>query len=68
MCKKSIGHKKLISQCLSLLPSEDFSDPLLNYGNDKLSAEALMKIFVAAHLGKWETYKDIEEKLRLIKS
>lgn len=67
MCKKSIGHKRLISQCLSQLPSEDYSDPLLNYENDKLTVEALMKIFVAAQLGKWETYKDIEEKIEAYK-
>lgn len=64
MHKKSIGHKKLISQCLSLLPTEEFADPLLNYGNDKLNVDALMKIFVAAHLDKWESYIDMEEKLR----
>ena len=64
MNKKSIGHKKLISQCLSLLPTEEFSCPLLNYRNDKLNVDALMKIFVAAHLDKWESYVDIEEKLR----
>lgn len=67
MCKQSIGHKKLISQCLSLLPDEVYSDPLLNYGNDKLSIDALMKIFVAAQLGKWNNYKDIEEKIGAFK-
>lgn len=67
MCKKSIGHKKLISQCLSLLPDEMYSDPLLNYGNDKLSIDALMKIFVAAQLGEWKNYKDIEEKIGAFK-
>lgn len=64
MNKKSIGHKKLISQCLSKLPTEEFSCPLLNYENDKLNVDALMKIFVAAHLDNWGSYVDIEEKLR----
>jgi len=61
---KSIGHKQLISQCLSVLPTETFSSPLLNYEYDKLSVDALMKIFVAAQLDKWESYEDMEEKLR----
>ena len=43
---------------------EEFASPLLNYGKDKLSMDALMKIFVAAHLGKWESYAEIEEKIR----
>lgn len=64
MLSKSIGHKQLISQCLSVLPTEKFSCPLLNYGYDKLSIDALMKIFVAAQLDKWESYEEMEEKLR----
>jgi hypothetical protein len=64
MRKQSIGHKRLISQCLSKLPTEVFACPLLNYGNDKLNEDALMKIFVAAHLGKWENYKEIERNIR----
>lgn len=63
MCK-IIGHKKVINQCLSLLPTEKFSCPVLNYGYDKLSVDSLMKIFVAAQIGKWESYEDIEEKIR----
>jgi len=61
---KSIGHKQLISQSLSVLPTEKFSSPLLNYEYDKLSVDALMKIFVAAQLDHWESYEDMEEKLR----
>lgn len=64
MSKQSIGHKRLISQCLSKLPTEVFACPLLNYENDKLNEDALMKIFVAAHLGKWETYNEIETNIR----
>lgn len=63
MSNKSIGHKQLISQCLSALPTEVFSSPLLNYEYDKLSVDALMKIFVAAQLDKWESYEEMEEKL-----
>ncbi|WP_371069882.1 IS4 family transposase [Sediminibacillus sp. JSM 1682029] len=60
----SIGHKQLISQCLSMLPTENFSDPLVNYEYNKLSVDALMKVFVAAQLDKWESYADMEEKLQ----
>ncbi|MEC5422971.1 hypothetical protein QGM71_05595 [Virgibacillus sp. C22-A2] len=59
MPTKSIGHKQLISKCLSVLPTEAISSPLLNYEYDKLSVDALMKIFVAAQLDKWESYEDI---------
>lgn len=61
---KSIGHKKVISQCLSMLPSEEFSCPLFNYGKEKLSTEALMKIFVVAQFNRWESYKEIETRLK----
>ena len=64
MSKKSIGHKKVICQCLSLLPTDEFACPLLNYNYDKLSVDSLLKIFVAAQIGKWESYADIEEKIR----
>lgn len=49
---------------MSILPTETFSSPLLNYEYDKLSVDALMKIFVAAQLDKWESYEDMEERLR----
>ncbi|WP_093056318.1 IS4 family transposase [Salipaludibacillus aurantiacus] len=57
---KSIGHKALISQCLDLLPSKVYGCPLVNYGNDKLSAEALMKVFIAANLDNWQSYQHME--------
>ncbi|MDT8863104.1 IS4 family transposase [Alkalihalobacillus sp. MEB130] len=60
---KSIVNVMLIRQCLSLLPLEKFACPLMNYGK-KLGADALIKIFVSAQLGKWESYEDMEEKLR----
>src|SRR5690625_5396036 len=61
---KSIGHKQLIIQCLSVLPTDLFSYLLLNYGYDKLSVDALMKVFVAAQLDNWQSYEEMEEKLR----
>src|SRR5690625_290059 len=64
MRNKSIGHKQLISQCLSVLPTDSFSCPLLNYGYDKLSVDALLKVFVAAQLDDWQSYEEMEEKLR----
>ena len=57
---KIIGHKKLISQCLDLLPTEIYACPLLNYSNDKLSVEALMKTFIAANLDNWQSYEHME--------
>jgi hypothetical protein len=53
----------LMCQCLSLLPTEDFDCPLIDYGK-KLSTKALLKIFVAAQLDRWSSYSHIEEKLR----
>ncbi len=53
----------LLCQCLSLLPTEEFDCPLIDYGK-KLSTKALMKIFAAAQLDQWSSYSHIEEKLR----
>jgi IS4 transposase len=58
-----INENTVIRQCLSLLPTEKLSCPLLNYDMKKLSTEALIKIFVAAQLDKWESYSSIEVKL-----
>ncbi|WP_066248410.1 IS4 family transposase [Neobacillus drentensis] len=63
MNNKSIGQEMLLCQCLSLLPTEEFDCPLIDYGK-KLSTKALMKIFVAAQLDQWSSYSHIEEKLR----
>jgi hypothetical protein len=60
---KSIGQEMLICQCLSLLPTEDFDCPLIDYGR-KLTTKALLKIFVAAQLDQWSSYGHMEEKLR----
>lgn len=64
MTKKSIGHKNVISQCLSILPTDDFACPLLNYDFDKLKVDSLFKIFITAQLANCESYSDIEEKIR----
>ena len=63
MSNKSIGREKLICQCLSLLPIEDFDCPLIDYGKYKLSTKSLLKIFVAAQLDQWSSYAHMEEKL-----
>jgi hypothetical protein len=64
MNNKSIGRELLICQCLSLLPTEDFDCPLIDYGKYKLSTKSLMKIFVSAQLDQWSSYEHMEEKLR----
>ena len=64
MDNNSIRQEKVMSQCLSHLPLEDFRSPLLDYGLKKLSTESLLKTFVAAQLGRWESYSDMEEKIR----
>ncbi|MBY0124576.1 IS4 family transposase [Bacillus sp. S/N-304-OC-R1] len=64
MNNKSIGREMLICQCLSLLPTEDFDCPLIDYDNYKLSTKSLLKIFVAAQLDQWSSYSHMEEKLR----
>jgi hypothetical protein len=53
-----------ICQCLSLLPTEDFDCPLLDYGKYKLTTKSLLKIFVSAQLDEWSSYAHMEEKLR----
>ncbi|MDQ0231831.1 IS4 family transposase [Metabacillus malikii] len=64
MNSKIIGREMLICQCLSLLPTEDFDCPLLDYGNYKLTTKSLLKIFVSAQLDQWSSYAHMEEKLR----
>ncbi|MFC7064245.1 IS4 family transposase, partial [Halobacillus seohaensis] len=60
---KSIGQRMLLCQCLSLLPTEDFECPLLDYGK-KLKTKSLLKIFVTAQLDQWTSYEHMEERLR----
>ncbi|EIJ80174.1 transposase, IS4 family protein [Bacillus methanolicus PB1] len=64
MSNVNIAQPSVVRQCFSLLSTEKLSCPLLNYDQKKLRADALVKIFVAAQLGNWSSYTDIEEKLR----
>jgi len=59
-----LNQNTVIRQCLSLLPTEYLACPLLNYDMKKLSTEGLVKIFVAAQLGKWESYPEFEVNMR----
>lgn len=59
-----LAHKTVISQCLSLLPTEDLACPLLNYDMKKLSVEQLIKLFITAQLDHWESYPEFEIKMR----
>ncbi|MDZ5474689.1 IS4/IS5 family transposase, partial [Bacillus sp. 31A1R] len=59
-----LAHKTVISQCLSLLPTEDLACPLLNYDMKKLSVEQLVKLFITAQLDHWESYPEFEIKMR----
>ncbi|MFD1781760.1 IS4 family transposase [Fredinandcohnia salidurans] len=63
MSNKSIGREMLICQCLSLLPTEDFDCPLIDYGKYKLTTKSLLKIFVSAQLDQWSSYEHMVEKL-----
>ncbi|MBU8906688.1 hypothetical protein [Desertibacillus haloalkaliphilus] len=56
MNKKSIGQEMVIRQCLFLLPTIEFSYPLMDYGKYKLFTEAMLRIFVAAQLDGWASY------------
>jgi hypothetical protein len=60
---KSIGREMLICQSLSILQTEDFECPQIDYGKYKLTTKALLKIFVAAQLDQWSSYTHMEEKL-----
>ncbi|WBL17070.1 IS4 family transposase [Sutcliffiella sp. NC1] len=54
----------VLRQCLSMLPTEKLSCPLLNYDNKKLTTEALIKIFVTAQLDNWNSYNEFAVKMR----
>ncbi|WP_404328411.1 IS4 family transposase [Mesobacillus maritimus] len=62
--KIMITENTVIRQCLSLLPTEYLTCPILNYDTKKLSIDGLIKIFVAAQLGKWESYPEFDIKMR----
>jgi hypothetical protein len=59
-----VAHKTVISQCLSLLPTEDLACPLLNYDMKKLTVEQLVKLFITAQLDHWKSYPEFDIKMR----
>lgn len=63
----NISQNQTLCQCLRLIPF-DKVDPLslhtADVGKKKLSTAALVQIFVAAHLQKWNSYAQIEQELR----
>lgn len=63
MSTSILNDNTVLSQCLSLLPTEELACPLLNYDNTKLTDEALVKIFIIAQLEKWESYKVFDIKI-----
>ncbi|RTZ51707.1 IS4 family transposase [Bacillus sp. SAJ1] len=60
----SISNHSVFSKCLSLLPFDSFKPYLLDWGVKKLTTANLLRICVAAQLGKWESYTQIEEQIR----
>jgi hypothetical protein len=64
MNKKIVGQDRVIRQCLSLLPTDKFACPLINYRNYKLKTDTLLKIFVTAQIEGWASYSEMEEKIR----
>lgn len=59
-----INQNTVLSQCLSLLPTEGLACPILNYDMKKLTTEALVKIFVVAQLDKWNSYPEFEINMK----
>lgn len=67
MSNTIVNQKTVLRQCLELLPSKALACPLLNYGNKKLTIEALVKIFVIAQRDKWKSYPKFDIKMRAYK-
>ena len=67
MSNTILNQKTVLRQCLSFLPSKDLACPLLNYGNKKLTIEALVKIFIVAQLDNWKSYPEFDIKMRAYK-
>jgi hypothetical protein len=59
-----LSNQTVFSKCLSLLPFDSYKPSLLDWGVKKLTTSNLMRICVAAQLGKWESYTQIEEQIR----
>ncbi|MED4351033.1 IS4 family transposase [Schinkia azotoformans] len=67
MSNTILNQKTVLRQCLELVPSKDLACPLLNYGNKKLTIEALVKIFIVAQLDNWKSYPEFDIKMRAYK-
>jgi len=64
MDNTSLANKSVLSKCLSLLPFNTFSSAFEDWGVKKLTTPNVMRIFVAAQLGEWESYSEMEEHIR----
>jgi hypothetical protein len=60
----SVSDKRVIRQCLSKLPLQDFFVPVLDYRKQKLNTVSLLKIFITAQLLKWDSLGTIERTIR----
>ena len=56
-------HKSVISQCLSLLPTNNLACPIVNYDMKKLTNEQLVKLFITAQLDHWKSYPEFDIKM-----
>lgn len=67
MDNTTIPNTSVLRKFFSLLPFESFTCSYLDWGVKKLTTPNLMRISVATQLGKWESYTEIEEQIRLRK-
>lgn len=61
---KSVNHNLVFRQHLSNIPKNALDCPLFNYDTRKLTDLSVVKAFILAILGKWESLRDIEIGLR----
>ncbi|WP_276358473.1 IS4 family transposase [Cohnella caldifontis] len=59
----SVPDSTTIRQCLSLLPLADFAAPFLDHHVRKLQSAGLIKVFIAAQLGHWDSLRRIQLEL-----
>jgi len=67
MDNTTIPNETVFRKCLSLLPFDDFSCSYLDNGVKKLTTANLHRIAVAAQLGNWASYTEMEERIRAMK-
>lgn len=65
---KSVDHKLVFRQYLSLLPTSVLACPLMNYEWKKLTDFSLLKILIMSRLCKWDNLREIEAAIRSNKS